>query len=108
MKKQPPSYKPETCPVSRFVAILGDDWSWLIIREAFRGASKFSDFQKSTGIAKNILTDRMKKLTEHGIFERRDVGATGPRFEYFLSEKGKSLEPLLRNIIGWSRENLNH
>jgi DNA-binding HxlR family transcriptional regulator len=106
MKKVLPTYKPETCPVSKFAEILGDDWSWLIIREAFRGVSKFSEFQRSTGIAKNILTDRMKRLTEYGILLRNNVGATGPRYEYFLSERGKSLEPLLSQIIAWSRSNL--
>ena len=49
------TYKPENCPISKFVEILGDGWSWLILREAFRGSSRFSDFQFETGIAKNIL-----------------------------------------------------
>ena len=107
MKKLVPTYKPETCPVSKFAKILGDDWSWLILREAFKEVSKFSEFQRNTGIAKNILTARIERLVEFGILEKRDVGAAGPRFEYFLTEKGKSLEPLMRNIIDWSKTHID-
>ena len=56
-----------TCPVARSVNVLGDRWILMIIRDAFDGISRFSDFQKSTGVAKNILAARLKTLTEAGI-----------------------------------------
>ena len=101
-----PPYKPATCPISRFVQILGDAWTWLILREAFVGTSRFSDFQRKTGVAKNILATRMERLVENEVLCRKGVGSSGPRFEYFLTEKGQSLKPLLLSILQWSKANL--
>jgi len=59
-----------TCPVARTVDLLGDRWMLMIIRDAFDGMSRFSDFQKSTGVAKNVLAARLKILLEAGIFSQ--------------------------------------
>ncbi|MER2224827.1 MAG: helix-turn-helix domain-containing protein, partial [Rhodococcus sp. (in: high G+C Gram-positive bacteria)] len=59
------------CPTARAADIIGDRWSLLIVRDAFDGASRFSQFQRNLGIAKNILTERLKALVEQGIFEVR-------------------------------------
>ncbi|BFM18145.1 hypothetical protein R50073_43280 [Maricurvus nonylphenolicus] len=99
-------YKPETCPISQFAEILGDGWGWLILREAFRGTSRFSDFRRETGIAKNILKLRIDRLVENGLIERKNMGISGQRYEYFLTLKGRSLEPIFLNIFDWSKDNL--
>ena len=59
----------EPCPVARAVDIVGDRWSLLIVRDAFDGMRRFSDFQRSLGVARNILSDRLKKLVDAGILQ---------------------------------------
>ncbi|HEY8155129.1 MAG TPA: helix-turn-helix domain-containing protein [Myxococcota bacterium] len=92
------------CGVAQALEALGDWWTLLIVRDAFFGARRFGDFEKSLGISKNILSDRLQRLTEHGIFLKVDVGETGERFEYRLSEKGEALLPLLTALRDWSDE----
>src|ERR1700731_2889938 len=60
-----------TCPIARTLDVIGDWWSLLIVRDAFLGKRRFSEFQKSLGLAKNILCLRLQKLVAHGIFEAR-------------------------------------
>ncbi len=90
------------CGIAQALDALGDWWTLLVVRDAFLGARRFSDFEASLGIAKNILADRLDRLVEHGIFERADVGDAGPRFEYRLTEKGEALLPLLTALRDWS------
>ena len=59
----------ETCPVARSVDIVGDRWSLLIVRDAFDGMRRFGDFQRSLGVARNILSDRLRKLVEAGVLD---------------------------------------
>lgn len=89
------------CAVAQAMDQIGDEWSILVIRDAFFGARRFSDFQKSTLIARNVLTDRLTKLVENGVFERVDVGTRGTRYEYQLTEKGKDLFILLTALRDW-------
>jgi DNA-binding HxlR family transcriptional regulator len=92
------------CGVGQALEVLGDWWTLLIVRDAFFGACRFGDFERSLGIAKNVLAARLEHLVEHGIFERVDVGAEGQRFEYRLSEKGEALLPVLTALREWSDE----
>ena len=92
------------CGIAQALEAFGDWWTLLIVRDAFFGARRFVDFQRSLGIAKNILSDRLQRLTENGIFARVDVGETGERFEYRLTEKGEALLPLLTAMREWSDE----
>jgi len=92
------------CGIAQALEALGDWWTLLIVRDAFFGARRFGDFQKSLGIAKNILSDRLQRLVEHEIFHQVDVGESGPRFEYRLTEKGEALLPLLTALRDWSDE----
>src|SRR3954471_6026157 len=78
------------CPVARTVDLIGDRWSLLIIRDAMDGATSFSDFHARTGIARNMLTDRLRRLVEHGILART-TAASGKRQIYELTESGRSL-----------------
>ena len=90
------------CGIAQALEAFGDWWTLLIVRDAFFGARRFGEFEASLGIAKNILTDRLAHLVEHDIFEKRDVGEAGQRFEYRLTEKGEALLPVLTALRDWS------
>jgi DNA-binding HxlR family transcriptional regulator len=91
------------CPIARTLEIVGEWWSLLIIRDALFGATKFDAF-KATGIADNILTIRLKKLTEAGILERRLYQERPARYEYVLTEKGRSLGPVVLALRTWGKQ----
>jgi DNA-binding HxlR family transcriptional regulator len=92
------------CGVGQALEAVGDWWSLMIVRDAFFGVRRFGDFEKSLGIAKNILTTRLDHLVEHGIFEKVDVGSEGTHFEYHLTDKGDALLPVLIALREWSDE----
>ena len=95
------------CPVACTLDLIGDRWTLLVIRDLFLGRSRFSEFQKAPeGIATNILTDRLNLLVEHGLVDRRP-GPTGRRASYHLTEKGRSLGPLLRAVRDWGLANID-
>jgi DNA-binding HxlR family transcriptional regulator len=90
------------CGIAQALESVGDWWTLLIVRDAFFGARRFGDFQRSLGIAKNILSARLAHLVEHGIFERVDVGHDGERFEYRLTAKGEALLTVLTAMREWA------
>ncbi len=90
------------CSVAQCLASVGDTWSFLIIRDAMFGVRRFSDFERSLNIAKNILRNRLASLVEEDILEKVDVGEHGPRYEYVLSEKGRDLFPVIIALRQWA------
>ncbi len=92
------------CGIAQALEALGDWWTLLIVRDAFFGARRFGDFEANLGIAKNILSDRLQRLVEHGIFAKLPVGDSEQRFEYRLSPKGEALLPVLTALRDWSDE----
>ena len=93
------------CGIAQALEALGDWWTLLIVRDAFFGARRFGDFEKSLGIAKNILSDRLQRLVEHEHLLARWTWANpAQRFEYRLTEKGEALLPLLTAMRDWSDE----
>jgi DNA-binding HxlR family transcriptional regulator len=89
------------CPAARALESVGDWWSILILRDAFQGLTRFDEFQKSLGIAPNILTRRLKHLTSEGLFERRCYQQRPPRCEYVLTAKGRDFFPVLLSLFYW-------
>ncbi|MBX5040145.1 helix-turn-helix transcriptional regulator [Rhizobium lentis] len=89
------------CPAARALESVGDWWSILILRDAFQGLSRFDEFQKSLGVAPNILTRRLKHLTDEGLFERRLYQERPARYEYVLTEKGRDFFPVLMALFSW-------
>ncbi|MFI7425305.1 winged helix-turn-helix transcriptional regulator [Nonomuraea sp. NPDC049684] len=87
------------CPVARAVDLVGDRWSLLIVRDAMDGATTFTDFHQRLGIARNILTDRLRKLVEHGILDRSADG--GRRHAYRLTEAGQDLFTAVVALRQW-------
>lgn len=92
------------CGIGQALEVLGDWWTLLIVRDAFFGVRRFADFERSLGIAKNILSARLQHLVDHEILERVDVASVGHRFEYRLTEKGEALLPVLTALREWSDE----
>ena len=93
------------CPVANMLNIFGDRWTWLLVRESFYGARRFSEFERNTGIAKNLLADRLNLLVETDIFEKRNIAQHGNRYAYHLTEKGKSLVTVLVAMFQWGSNN---
>ncbi|KAF2782336.1 helix-turn-helix domain-containing protein [Streptomyces sp. OM5714] len=89
-----------SCPVARTLDLVGDRWSLLVIRDAMDGARAFTDFQHRTGIARNILTDRLRRLVERGILERQ-TAPTGRRQHYVLTEAGRDLFAVIVAARQW-------
>ena len=81
--------------------MIGDRWSILILRDAFRGVRRFDDLQRDLGIARNILTDRLQKLVDNGVLARRMYQERPLRFEYRLTPMGYDLSPALVALMRW-------
>lgn len=96
----------ETCPVARTLDVVGDRWSMLIVRDAFDGASRFSDFQRRLGVARNILADRLRTLVEHGILALQPAADGSAYQEYVLTEKGADLFTVVVALRQWGERHL--
>lgn len=87
--------------MARTLGIVGEQWSLLILRDAFLGVRRFDDFQNHLKIARNILSDRLGKLVDHGILTRRQYSERPARHEYRLTSKGIDLFPVLFALQKW-------
>jgi DNA-binding HxlR family transcriptional regulator len=94
-------YDTQVCSVARALEAIGDRWTMLVVRDAFLGVRRFEDFQRDLGVARNILTDRLARLVDDGILERRRYQEKPERFEYRLTEKGIGLWPVLVSLMKW-------
>ena len=95
-----------TCPVARSVDLIGDRWSLLIVRDAFDGVRRFGDFQSGLGVARSVLTNRLKHLVQTGIFEVRPASDGTSYQEYVLTPKGQSLFPVVVAFRQWAGQYL--
>lgn len=89
------------CSVARSMSILGDRWTMLILRNAFMTMRRFDDIQSSLGIPRHILSMRLKKLVEAGVFVKVPYQEAPVRYEYRLTEKGKDLHPVIMVLVAW-------
>src|SRR6516164_5228428 len=89
------------CSIARTLDVVGEWWTLLILRDALRGTRRFDDFQASLGMARSVLTARLRKLTDEGILERHRYSEHPPRYEYWLTEKGRALFPLVVALMRW-------
>lgn len=96
-----PTYDSRECPVARSLEVIGDRWSLMIIRDAFDDIRRFSEFQRSLGVAKNILTARLKALVEVGVFDICAASDGSAYKEYVLTEKGREIFPILVSLRQW-------
>ncbi|MEK1886939.1 MAG: helix-turn-helix domain-containing protein [Phyllobacterium sp.] len=100
------SLKGDYCPSARSLDVIGDWWSLLIVRDAFDGLTRFGEFEKSLGIAKNILSDRLRTLVSRGILELVPAREGGIRQEYRLTEMGRDLFPVMVALRQWGERYL--
>lgn len=100
------SFAKASCPIARTLDVIGDWWSLLIVRDAGRGTTRFSDLQKSLGVSKNILTRRLRTLTEQKILELVPASDGSAYSEYRLTDKGRSLYPVLVSLALWGQDNM--
>jgi DNA-binding HxlR family transcriptional regulator len=98
------SFENAECPVARSLDALGDWWSLLIIRDALLDIRRFSEFQKNLGLAKNILTARLRTLVDHGILTTAPASDGSAYQEYLLTPKGRGVFPVLVALRQWSEE----
>lgn len=98
--------KEEYCPVARSLDLIGDRWSLLIVRNAFDGMTRFGDFQHSLGVARNILSDRLRKLVEADILTLQGASDGTAYQEYVLTDKGEALFPVVVALRQWGEQNL--
>jgi DNA-binding HxlR family transcriptional regulator len=95
------TYDNQVCSIARALEVVGERWTLLIVRDAFLGLRRFDDFQRDLGIARNVLADRLERLVEAGIFERRPYQERPPRYEYRLTDRGRDLWPALFGLLRW-------
>ena len=89
------------CSIANALDLIGEWWTLLILREAFFGTRRFEDFQQHLGIARNILTARLRKLCDSGILERVPIKEGAKRHEYKLTQMGRDLQPTLIALTQW-------
>ena len=100
------SYRQKNCPVARALDIIGERWTILLLRDLFlQGPRRFQDFQESlAGVAPNTLSARLKAMEEQDLITRRVYSDHPPRLEYQLTDKGKSLGPVLKALRKWGED----
>ncbi|NZD60775.1 helix-turn-helix transcriptional regulator [Rhizobium sp. WYCCWR 11290] len=94
----------QPCLIARSLALVGDAWSMLIMRDAHAGSTRFDAFRKRLGIAPTMLTSRLAALTEEGLLEKRRYSERPPRDEYVLTEAGQDFLPVLFALGAWGRK----
>jgi DNA-binding HxlR family transcriptional regulator len=92
------------CPIARALDVIGDWWSLLIVRDALLGRRRFGEFQKSLGLAKNILTTRLRTLVDRGILQMAPASDGSAYQEYVPTPKGRGIFPILVALRQWSEE----
>jgi DNA-binding HxlR family transcriptional regulator len=89
------------CSIARTLDVIGEPWSPLILRDVYVGIDRFDQIQADLGISRKVLAERLKRLVETGVLERRQYEARPPRYEYVLTAKGRELCDLLLVMVRW-------
>jgi DNA-binding HxlR family transcriptional regulator len=95
------------CSIERSLSIVGERWTLLILRDAFRGLRRFDHFCGDLGISRNLLVNRLQKLVDNGILEKRLYQTRPRRYEYWLTPKGVDLSPALVALMHWGDKHLS-
>ncbi|WP_127091750.1 winged helix-turn-helix transcriptional regulator [Aquabacter cavernae] len=98
------SFGTMACPIARSLERVGEWWSILILRDALNGFTRFDDFQRSLGIAPNMLTRRLAALVEDGLLEKRAYSTRPLRHEYVLTERGRDFRPVVVALLAWGNK----
>lgn len=89
------------CSIARSLAIVGDRWTLLVLRNAFLRIRRFDDFQQQMGVTRHVLSERLARLVESGVMIKVAYQERPPRYEYRLTEMGKDLYPVLQALTAW-------
>lgn len=100
------SFEDANCAVARALDVIGDWWSLLIVRDALNGIRRFNEFERSLGLARNVLSIRLKALVEHGILENVPASDGSAYREYVPTEKGLKLFPVIIALAQWGSDHL--
>lgn len=94
------------CPISSALDIVGDKWTLLVLRDLLDGKTRFSQFERSPeSIPTNILTDRLRRLVDHGLAER--CPGEGRRVDYEITESGRAMRPVLMSLVEWGNNHID-
>jgi DNA-binding HxlR family transcriptional regulator len=91
----------QLCSVARSLAIVGDRWTLMILRDAFLGTRRFEDFHRQLGVSRHRLSDRLSKLVQHGVLRKVRYQDRPTRYEYRLTKKGVALQPVMLTLAQW-------
>lgn len=91
----------ENCSLARSLAVIGDRWTLLVLRDAFLRVRRFDDFRARLGIARRVLAERLAALVKHGVMEKVAYQERPTRYEYRLTEKGLALYPAILSLVHW-------
>lgn len=92
------------CPIARCLAVVGDRWTMLIMRELFFGNRRFDGLQAQTGMSPHLLSTRLKRLEGDGVLAREAYHDKPRRYQYCLTDKGEDLFPILMTLAGWGKK----
>lgn len=96
----------EPCSLARTLAVIGDRWTLLVLRDAFLGVRRFEEFQSRLGITRHVLSDRLGKLVAYSVLEKRVYQERPRRQEYRLTERGRELHPVILHLVQWGDRHL--
>jgi DNA-binding HxlR family transcriptional regulator len=96
------------CSFARTVDLIGDRWSLMILRDAFYGVRRFSQFKRDLGVTQAVLSARLAQMVDHGLLAREPVGAEKAREEYRLTSKGRDLFPVIVSLMQWGDRWIHH
>lgn len=94
-------YDTQVCSVARSLEVVGERWTLLLVRSVLLGARRFDDLQAHTGVTRSVLTNRLRRLVDEGVLERRPYQERPPRYEYVLTEKGLGLWAVIEQLRQW-------
>jgi DNA-binding HxlR family transcriptional regulator len=94
----------QSCPIALSLDRVGEGWTIMILRDAARGLTRFDQFQRSLGIAPNILSRRLRRLVEAGLLEKSRYSEHPPRDAYLLTERGRDFRPVLWALLAWGNK----
>lgn len=97
-------YRPfseQNCSIAAALAVVGERWSLLVLRDVLMGRRRFAEIRRSLGVAPNILSDRLQQLVEHGLLERQPISEGSDSFEYVPTVKGRDVSPILTALLQW-------
>jgi DNA-binding HxlR family transcriptional regulator len=91
----------QPCSVARSVAVIGDRWTLMILRDLFLGIRRFEDFERRLRISRSIIADRLRRLVDEGVLRKEAYQENPVRHEYRLTDKGRALHPVIMSIVHW-------